>query len=119
MWKSYDSFVQLAACSYGLKFLQAGKQIEDRLKQVGLTPFDVVCYINWADGDCLPQSVIAERLGVKHRQRVSDSLQRIKHIWPHLFEFGPPVPPFNCRRSSRGITMGLLQHDVPQGATTF
>ena len=118
MWKSFDSFVALAAHNYGLRFLQAGKQIEDRLKQAGLTPFDVVCYINWADGDCLLQLEIAKKLNT-YQQRVSRSLDKLKLVWPHLFEFGSKVPPFNHRRSGHGNTMGRLRCDAPQGATKF
>jgi len=118
MWKSFDSFVQLAARTYGLKFLHAGKQIQDRLKQVGLTPFDVVCYINWADGACLSQFEIAKHLNT-YQKRVSRSLEKLQQIWPHLFEFGPKVPPFNCRRSREGKTMGRLRCDMSESVTHF
>ena len=44
----------------------------------------MVCYINWADGDCLTQFQIAKALDISH-DTVSYELMRLRNIWPHLF----------------------------------
>lgn len=44
----------------------------------------MVCYINWADGDCLTQTQIAKELNISS-STVSYELMKLSKIWPHLF----------------------------------
>jgi len=119
MWKTFQDFVRLARRTYGLGSMgKAAITVCESLVKCGLRPIDVVCYINWADGDCLSQHAIGEKLGMSH-QAVCQRLQKIKVHWPHLFYFGPKVPQFGRKTSHEGVTMGRLRANVPTTATHF
>lgn len=105
MWKTFRDFVRLARRTYRLGSLgKAGQIIYEKLQQNNLNPIDVVCYINWADGDCLSQREIGKRLGISY-QAVQQRLQRIRKIWPHLFCFGTKPP----RTIDRGFVVQKLR----------
>ena len=119
MWKTFRDFVRLARRTYGLGSLgKAAMVVHESLTKYGLRPIDVVCYINWADGDCLSQIEIASKLKIT-QQAVCQRLQKIRTCWPHLFYFGPKVPQFSRKTSHEGITMGRLRADVSTTATHF
>ena len=82
--KTFQDFVQLATVKYKISFVWANRFIRSRLKHLGLSPRTVVCYINWADGDCLTQSEIAKKLNISH-DTVSYELMKLSKVWPHLF----------------------------------
>ena len=90
MWKTYDSFVRLAARSYGLQKDQAAEILAKRLRFYDITATTVECYINWADGNCLTQKEIGRKLRI-NQSGVSRHLAKIKSIWPYLFQFGAPI----------------------------
>lgn len=92
MFKTFNDFVRLACRTYRLDFEKAEKFILLRLYELHLTKMSVVCYINWADGDTLTQKELAKILGVS-QPTVNYHLRRLQEVWPHLFMFGPKVPP--------------------------
>ena len=119
MWKTFQDFVRLAKRTYGLGSMgKAALTVNERLLKFKLRPIDIVCYINWADGDCHSQEIIGEKLGMTH-QAVCQRLQKIKKLWPHLFFFGPQIPQFSRKTSCRGNTMGRLRSDIPTTAQKF
>lgn len=119
MFKTFDDFVELASQRYCLPFEIAEKTIETKLKGRGLGQNAVVCYINWAGIEHLTYKQIAKELHLSHRSAVEYHLGKLKKVWPHLFIFGPRVPPFRHRRSSHGRTMGRLQKNVSTKAHKF
>ena len=82
--KTFQSFVRLASQKYKISFEEADQFIRKQLSYFCLSSRTVVCYINWADGDCLTQLQIAKVLKI-HRTTVSRELMRLRNIWPHLF----------------------------------
>lgn len=118
MFKTFDNFVELASHRYCLPFEIAKKIIDAKLKARGLGQTAVICYINWADGDCLTQKKIGVHLDIT-QQAVDKQLRGLKKVWPHLFVFGPKIPQFHHRRSCRGRTMGRLRKNVSNRACKF
>lgn len=118
MFKTFSDFVELASQRYCLPFEIAEKIIDTKLKEQSLGRNAVICYINWAGIAHLTQKQIAEKLNIT-QQVVSEHLNKLKAVWPHLFVFGPKVPPFNHRRSSHGRTMGRLRKNVSTKAYKF
>ena len=92
MFKTFSDFARLASRVYSLPQEIAENMIETKLRERGLGKNAVVCYINWADGDCLSQSQIAKEMGFSYQSAVEDHLARLKKVWPHLFNFGPKPP---------------------------
>ena len=91
MFKTFSDFARLASRVYHLPQEIAENMIESKLKEQGLSPLAVVAYSNWADGDCLSQEKIAEKLGV-NQSTIARHLQKLEAVWPHLFNFGPKPP---------------------------
>jgi hypothetical protein len=91
MFKTFNDFVNLAARTYGLTKVEAVNELLDRLQFNGLSIRAIECYINWADNDTLTTTQIGNHLGIDQRT-VCYYLKRLHEIWPHLFDFGPPVP---------------------------
>ena len=118
MFKTFSEFVELASRRFSLPPDIAEKMIDAKLKERGLGRGAVICYINWAGGDCLTQKKIGQNLGVT-QQAVDKQLRGLKKVWPHLFVFGPKIPQFHHRRSCRGNTMGRLRANVPATAQKF
>lgn len=89
--KTFNDFVKLACRTYHLDFKEARTYVLLQLGQFKLNKLSIVCYINWADGDCLTQKEIAKELGVT-QQAVDYHLSRLQRVWPHLFKFGSKPP---------------------------
>lgn len=92
MRKTFDDFIKLACRTYNLDFNEAWNFIFTKLSLYNLTPLSITCYINWADNDCLLQKEIAIWLGIS-QQAVAYHLNKIRQVWPHLFNFGVKTPP--------------------------
>lgn len=119
MWKTFRDFVRLARRTYGLGSLgKAGQIVCEKLQKNRLNPIDVICYINWADGDCLSSDAIGKKLNIPGRT-VRHKLAKIRFLWPHLFYFGPRIPQFGRKTSCRGTTMGRLRSNIPTTAQKF
>jgi len=121
MFRTFEDFVQLAGQRYCLPIEVAQKIINKKLREKKLNSIDVVCYINWAGIEHLTHKQIATHLGVT-QQAVSKRLNRLKGVWPHLWNFGPKIPRFDKRRSDRtssGGTMGRLRSDVSNTVCKF
>lgn len=118
MFKTFEDFVKLASQRYCLPFEIAKKIIDVKLKEQNLGRTAVVCYINWAGIDCLTVRKIGKELNISF-QAVHKHLMNLKKVWPHLFVFGPKIPPFRHRRSEHGRTMGRLRKNVSTKACKF
>lgn len=99
MFKTFSDFVQHAQREYGLPHETAEAVVAGKLLKCGLSPLDVVCYINWADGDALTQEQIGQHLGIA-QQAVAKRLNKLKAIWPDLFLFGAKPPIFGARKGN-------------------
>jgi hypothetical protein len=95
MFKTFRDFVERACSYYHIPNRDwTARFIKEQLRKKKLNPTAVVCYINWADGDCLSSNEIGKELGITGRA-VRKQLQRLAHVWPHLFRFGPKPPRFD------------------------
>jgi len=82
--RTFQEFVHLATQLYKISFKEANTFIRSRLHYYHLTPQTVVCYINWADNDCMTQFEIAKALNIS-QETVSYELVKLHKVWPYLF----------------------------------
>ena len=112
MFKTFSDFARLASRVYSLPQEIAENMIETKLRERGLSTTAAIAYINWADGDCLPQKKIAEYLGVS-QPAIVYHLQRLESVWPHLFNFGPKPPrTVTNRRGKKPIPLDMLNDET-------
>jgi hypothetical protein len=98
-WRTWEDFVKHAQSVYGggvLSYEEIERFIRQKLRQKGLSPIAVLCYINWCDNGYLTQWAIAKCLNIK-QTTVADHIVRLRKVWPFL----PSHPYANGQRKSR------------------
>ena len=90
-FRTLRDFIRVACRTYHIKYRVAERFINWQLQKRKLNRLSIICYINWASGDCLTQKEIAKHLGIV-QSVVAYHLQRLYEIWPHLFKFGVRPP---------------------------
>jgi len=114
MFKTFDDFVNLACRTYHFPEGEVRSILQGRLHRFGITKKALVCYINWAGGDCLLQKEIGRQLNIT-QSTVSGHFARIKSVWPYLFEFGEKVPVhWTKHRSQWGTKNGKIMFSLDE-----